>query len=136
MPPSPYEQTIHHTLKLFGWRYVYGRKIQDKRTGRWTTGLGPADARGFPDNLAVHEKSGIVLAAEVKTETRGARKLDARPEQVSWLRTWHAVPGCAAVVLRNTDDFHETQTMLAHPARLISGFGWLPEDEQRPVWCR
>jgi hypothetical protein len=65
MPPSGYENTIHHTLHMFNWRYIYARKIQDKRTGRWTSGIGPADAKGWPDNLAIHEPTGIVLAAEV-----------------------------------------------------------------------
>jgi hypothetical protein len=129
MPPSGYENTIHHTLHMFNWRYIYARKIQDKRTGRWTSGIGPADAKGWPDNLAIHEPTGIVLAAEVKTETD--RKLYPRAEQVGWLRTWHTVPSAAAVVFRSSDDFDTTVAMLRNPSTLRSGWGWLPDDEHR-----
>lgn len=129
MPPSGYENTIHNTLHTFNWRYVYARKIQDKRTGRWTSGVGPAAAKGWPDNIAVHEPTGICLAAEVKTETD--RKLYPRPEQVEWLKIWHTVPSCAAVVLRSSDDFDTTAMMLRNPALLRSGWGWLPEDQHR-----
>ena len=129
MPPSDYEHTIHHTLHTFGWRYVYARKIQDKRTGKWTSGIGPKDAKGWPDNLAIHEPTGIVLAGEVKTES--GTKLYPRAEQVGWLQTWHQVPSAAAVVFRSSDDWDATWAMLRNPALLRSGWGWLPEVEHR-----
>lgn len=129
MTVSGYENTIAHTLTAFGWRHVHVRPIQDKRTGRWTTAMSPRDAAGWPDFMAVHEPSGICLAAEIKSET--GRRLAPTPEQLGWLRTWHTVPSAAAVVLRSSDDFDATAGMLRNPALLRSGWGWLPEDEHR-----
>lgn len=127
MTVSAFETTVTEALEMFGWRHMHVRPVFDGRRKRWVT---PTTAIGWPDLCAVHPL-GVVLAAEVKGTT--GRDATPTPEQLDWLRAWHAVACAAAVVLRPSDDFDAVCRWLRDPWLARSGFGWLPEPEQRRV---
>ena len=126
MGVSVYQDTLTGALDVFGWHWMHVRPIFDARAKRWVT---PTTAKGWPDLTCLHTRSGVVLACEVK----GQRK-NPKPHQREWLERWHRVPCAAAVVFGPTDDWHQVVGWLNHPETLVSGFGWLPPEQHRPVW--
>jgi hypothetical protein len=130
---TPYQDTITQTLDVLGWRHMHVRPIFDARGKRWIT---PTTAVGWPDVTAVHRRTGIVAAIEIKTNQgpRGHRTPDVKcgccptPDQLDWLQMWHHNPGAAAVVFRPSDDWNLLVGWFTAPFDFVSGYGWLPED--------
>ena len=130
---SPYQRTLVKTLAATGWHHSHTRAVFDRQARVWIT---PA-AKGYPDLTAIHPGSGALLFAELKGDCpaprRGWSVSDVRPEQLGWLRWLHRNPAAAAVVLRPTDDWNMVADWLQAPHKLLSGYGWLPPDDHRPI---
>ena len=89
---------VKRDLKTHGWlvHHIFGGKGQDA---------------GFPDVVAVHERTGRLLVAELKTERGKVTESQAR-----WLRAFAADPLAGVYVLRPSDH-HELLDVIEEEIR-------------------
>jgi hypothetical protein len=140
---TPYQGTLVATLEALGWQGTAVRPIFDGHAQRFLT---PTTAEGWPDLTYINPRHGVLLACEVKSDLpkSGAHRPNRtspcgccpRPNQLEYLHRFHQCLSNAAVVFRPADDWNAVARMLAQPGMLMSGWGWLPEDEWRQPLTR
>tara|TARA_R110000822_G_scaffold173141_1_gene312745 strand:+ start:549 stop:893 length:345 start_codon:yes stop_codon:yes gene_type:complete len=79
MNEAEFEQVIVDTAHVFGWKVVGHRPMRTKHG--WATGW-KYDGTGWPDLTLIHADRGILIAAELKTETGRLST-----EQIEWGQT-------------------------------------------------
>lgn len=87
-----FQQQILELAKLTGWRAAHFRPAQTAKG--WRTPVS-GDGRGFPDLVMCHPERGLVIFAELKSDTGNLR-----PEQAAWLEALRACEGVEARLWR------------------------------------
>jgi VRR-NUC domain len=102
-PEESFQSAVVDMAHLYGWIVAHFRRARTARG--WTTAVG-ADGKGWPDLFLCHERSGRVLARELKVPPNRVT-----PEQVVWLRVLNMV-GVDAKVW-TTADWTEIEATLS-----------------------
>jgi hypothetical protein len=95
LPPDPtlteawFGHWFTDTATVLGWNVAHWRTSAIKHHGRWISILEGNTAKGFPDYVLVHSRSGEIIFAELKRDAgvEGGtvhQHVALRPDQIRW----------------------------------------------------